>query len=318
MKKEKTTKMNRLKKEYGITLIALVITIIVLLILAGVAISTLTGNNGLLEKTQYAAEQMEVAKFKDEAGLAYMELYSQNAQNQNYVVSEDDWVSLLQSNYGYTIGQSGGDNYVELNGMYYPISLSGSNIIVGEGTQDVEITPVGGGSEPEEPAVTYTVTFNTNGGSSVDAQTVQSGGKATRPATNPTKSGWAFAGWFSNAGLTTPYDFNTTINSDTTIYAKWAKSLTITYGDASQYSLEIIYDEGMTWGAWAASSYAHDLKSGDTENNVVFRLVSDSYPTVGNVIDTSETISESVHYELKPSGSGSAAVERDMTLMRGE
>ena len=128
--------MNKLKEKKGITLIALVVTIIVLLILAGVAISTLTGNNGLLEKAQYAAEQMEVAKFKDEAGLAYMELYSQNAQNQNYVVSEDDWVSLLQSNYGYTIGQSGGDNYVELNGMYYPISLSGSNIIVGEGTQD--------------------------------------------------------------------------------------------------------------------------------------------------------------------------------------
>ncbi len=134
MKKFNLEKDVRKKSSKGITLIALVITIIVLLILAGVAISTLTGNNGLLEKTQYAAEQMEVAKFKDEAGLAYMELYSQNAQNQNYVVSEDDWVSLLQSNYGYTIR----DNYVELNGMYYPISLSGSNIIVGEGTQDVE------------------------------------------------------------------------------------------------------------------------------------------------------------------------------------
>lgn len=145
MKKFNLEKDVRKKSSKGITLIALVITIIVLLILAGVAISTLTGNNGLLEKTQYAAEQMEVAKFKDEAGLAYMELYSQNAQNQNYVVSEDDWVSLLQSNYGYTIRQSEGDNCVELNGMYYPISLSGSNIIVGEGTQDVEITPGGGG-----------------------------------------------------------------------------------------------------------------------------------------------------------------------------
>ena len=136
----------RLRKKDGITLIALVITIIVLLILAGVAISTLTGDNGLLEKTQYSAEQMKVAKFKDEAGLAYMELYSQNAQNQNYVVSEDDWVSLLHNNYGYNIGISEEDYYVELNGMYYPISLSGSNIIVGEGTQDVETTPVGGGS----------------------------------------------------------------------------------------------------------------------------------------------------------------------------
>ena len=37
----------------GITLIALVITIIVLLILAGVTIATLTGENGLLRKSKY-------------------------------------------------------------------------------------------------------------------------------------------------------------------------------------------------------------------------------------------------------------------------
>ncbi len=140
----------------GITLIALVITIIVLLILAGVAISTLTGDNGLLQKTQYSAEQMKVAKFKDEAGLAYLELYSQNAMDQNYEVGVEEWVGLLHNNYGYNIGISEEDYYVELNGMYYPISLSDSNIIVGEGTQDVEITLVGGGSEPEaDPIATF-------------------------------------------------------------------------------------------------------------------------------------------------------------------
>ena len=40
------------KNDNGITLIALVITIIVLLILAGVSIATLTGENGLLRKSQ--------------------------------------------------------------------------------------------------------------------------------------------------------------------------------------------------------------------------------------------------------------------------
>ncbi|MCI8636954.1 MAG: hypothetical protein HFJ36_03755, partial [Clostridia bacterium] len=40
------------KKEKGITLIALVITIIVLLILAGIAIATLTGENGILNKSE--------------------------------------------------------------------------------------------------------------------------------------------------------------------------------------------------------------------------------------------------------------------------
>ena len=41
---------NIVKKQTGITLIALVITIIVLLILAGITIMTLTGNNGILNK----------------------------------------------------------------------------------------------------------------------------------------------------------------------------------------------------------------------------------------------------------------------------
>ena len=50
------------KKNNGITLIALVITIIVLLILAGVSIATLTGNNGILTKAGEAKEKTELAK----------------------------------------------------------------------------------------------------------------------------------------------------------------------------------------------------------------------------------------------------------------
>ena len=42
------------KKNKGITLIALVITIIILLILAGISISMLTGQNGILNRTQEA------------------------------------------------------------------------------------------------------------------------------------------------------------------------------------------------------------------------------------------------------------------------
>ena len=47
----------RVNGKNGITLIALVITIIVLLILAGVTIATLTGDNGILTKAQNAKEK---------------------------------------------------------------------------------------------------------------------------------------------------------------------------------------------------------------------------------------------------------------------
>ena len=55
----------------GITLIALVITIIVLLILAGVSISMLTGDNSLLGNAQKTGPANNIGAAKDEVGLAY-------------------------------------------------------------------------------------------------------------------------------------------------------------------------------------------------------------------------------------------------------
>ena len=55
----------------GITLIALVITIIVLLILAGVSIATLTGQNGILTQANNAKTQTEIANEKEAISLAY-------------------------------------------------------------------------------------------------------------------------------------------------------------------------------------------------------------------------------------------------------
>ncbi len=72
MKKCKICEMKKLiKKNNGITLIALVITIIVLLILAGVSIATLTGDNGILTKATQSKEQTEIGEEKEAIGLAY-------------------------------------------------------------------------------------------------------------------------------------------------------------------------------------------------------------------------------------------------------
>ena len=63
----------RRKEEKGITLIALVITIIVLLILAGVSIATLTGENGILTKANKAREETETASEEEQRELAIIE-----------------------------------------------------------------------------------------------------------------------------------------------------------------------------------------------------------------------------------------------------
>ena len=62
-------KLQTNKTNKGITLIALVITIIVLLILAGVAIATLTGENGVLTKSDTTKERHQIEQYKEEIKL---------------------------------------------------------------------------------------------------------------------------------------------------------------------------------------------------------------------------------------------------------
>ena len=71
LKRIEETRENLIKSNKAITLIALVITIIVLLILAGVSIATLTGENGILTRANDAKEQTEIGDEKEAIKLAY-------------------------------------------------------------------------------------------------------------------------------------------------------------------------------------------------------------------------------------------------------
>ncbi len=79
-----------------------------------------------------------------------------------------------------------------------------------------------------EDDAAVSVTFDTDGGSAVATQNLTQYQTATRPATDPTKAGNAFCGWYADAGLTTPFNFSTPIMSDTTVYAKWGAVVTHT------------------------------------------------------------------------------------------
>lgn len=76
-----------------------------------------------------------------------------------------------------------------------------------------------------EEAASWTVTFNSNGGSEVQPQTVVDGGHATKPSPDPTKAEYDFVMWCKDAELTTEFVFATeVITADTTVYAKWDQS----------------------------------------------------------------------------------------------
>ena len=70
------------------------------------------------------------------------------------------------------------------------------------------------------PVVVRTVTFNTDGGSSIDNANVENGQTVTRPS-DPSKGGYAFVNWYSDSEKTVLYDFGTPVTADITLYAKW-------------------------------------------------------------------------------------------------
>ena len=81
----------------------------------------------------------------------------------------------------------------------------------------------------EEAHKDYQVNFEMNGhGKQVDPQTVGKNGKATEP-TRPEASGYSFEGWYADEAFTEKFDFNTPITKNTTLYAKWAKLMKISY-----------------------------------------------------------------------------------------
>lgn len=76
------------------------------------------------------------------------------------------------------------------------------------------------GAETPAPT-TFTVTFNSDGGSAVASQTVADGGLVTEPDA-PTKDGYTFDAWYADAEHTDAWVFATdTITADTTLYANW-------------------------------------------------------------------------------------------------
>lgn len=82
-------------------------------------------------------------------------------------------------------------------------------------TEEFKITVV-----KEDESEKYIVTFETNGGSEINKQTVNKGDKISKPE-NPTKEGYLFVGWYSDKALKNEYDFSLEVTKDMTLYAKW-------------------------------------------------------------------------------------------------
>lgn len=71
--------------------------------------------------------------------------------------------------------------------------------------------------------VKQAVTFNTKGGSSVASVEVDYDAKLSKP-TDPTKTGYTFAGWYTDEATQNAYDFDAVVTKPFTLYAKWTQN----------------------------------------------------------------------------------------------
>jgi len=89
-------KYNYLKDNNGIILVALVVTIIVLIILAGISINLILGDNGIITKAKEASKAQEIAEIKENVQMKIAELEMQKLQN-GQVITQAEIETILQS-----------------------------------------------------------------------------------------------------------------------------------------------------------------------------------------------------------------------------
>ncbi len=107
--------MNNIKKSLktsnGITLIALVITIIVLLILAGISISMLSGDNGILQKATDAKTKSDEAQIQEKVRLAYNSALAKDLTNGNTTLTKSTLEDELKKEFKDNVSISEDGNY---------------------------------------------------------------------------------------------------------------------------------------------------------------------------------------------------------------
>ena len=128
------------------------------------------------------------------------------------------------------------------------------------------------------PVTTYTVTFNSKGGSDVTSASVAEGNKVTKP-TNPTRDGYTFLGWSTEETSSTYYDFDTAVTSSFTLYAQWEKKVETGVSDTSDIAVAV---EGLNDAIDTSDLTANQYVTSEIE--VKNEAVSDVSTTVSNKV----------------------------------
>ena len=245
-------KKSRMMQEKAITLIALVVSIVVILLLAGVTIATLTGDNGILSQAQNAQEKNQIAKFKDDVSMAYMEIYAEKAQVGDFTpIKANDIVPKLTTTYGYSsenlhrqvIGtvelevpgqgnielatnssttvsvvpdDNSTKNYVKIGEKWYEFSITGDQVTVGEGMSELpDASESGGTSSLNASSNNTNVTAVADNGTKTVA--ISSNGMPT-PQNQPAVITVSYGGSEIKINITVKQAYTLTLGSNNSAY----------------------------------------------------------------------------------------------------
>lgn len=178
---------------------------------------------------------------------------------------------------------------------------------------------------PEEPKVKYTVTFETGTDTQIASQEVEEETVAVAP-TNPTKSGYAFKGWYNGDEK---WSFTTKVTENVTLTAKWVKTYKVTFNTdgGSKVSTQTV-EEGklatkptdptkdkFKFVEWTLDGKTYDFKTKITDNITLKATWTEKEKYTITFVSDSETIKTITIYEGDALGTLPTVSKEDYTFV---
>lgn len=164
-------------------------------------------------------------------------------------------VAPNKSGYTFDGWKSSADNNVTQAGA--KVAVSADTTFTAQWSKRSSGSHGGSGSSGGSASTTYTLTFETNGGSAISKVTKNKGTTIDLAQYAPTKSGATFEGWYADKGLTKKIT-SVKLDANTTVYAKWTEAPVsgLPFGDVKSADwfyndVKYVYEKGMMAGTAA-------------------------------------------------------------------
>ena len=178
--------------------------------------------------------------------------FTANGTNYTYTLQNDNGATSTL-----VTAVSGNGESVSINGQALSTGGSATVAIPNSGTTDIVVkigtktytltilrnSGTGGNEGGSGGATSYTLTFDTNGGSAISKVSRSSGTTVDLTGYTPTRDGYTFDGWYSDSALTIKVT-SIKLTSNTTIYAKWTAKSDMSFTDVAD---KAYYRDAVAW-----------------------------------------------------------------------